>query len=172
MFSSVPSVVQPGVPQTEACGVCPYIGAKCVPVRGSQKGVPIAGDGLVCALWMLGIEDRVYVHRTDCHYGAHAWTACRECGQVVTIVSGDTPPSRRPCPISTRCAVSRIGLISCTSESGWSRKNSICYWPWYQACKRSVIGCVVCLSNLQRPRQAKGEPRRLPIKAGTSTGGL
>ena len=35
--------------------------------HGSQKGVPIAGDVLVCDLWTLGIEDRVYVHRTDCH---------------------------------------------------------------------------------------------------------
>jgi hypothetical protein len=38
-----------------------------MPVRGIQKGVPIAGDVLVCDLWTLGIEDRVYVHRTDCH---------------------------------------------------------------------------------------------------------
>jgi hypothetical protein len=38
-----------------------------VPVRGIRKGVPIAGDVLVCDLWMLGREDRVYVHRTDCH---------------------------------------------------------------------------------------------------------
>jgi hypothetical protein len=60
-------------------------------------------------------------------YGAHVWTACRGCGQVVTIVSGDTPPSRRPCPISTRGAVPRIEPISYASESGWSRKNSICY---------------------------------------------
>jgi len=45
----------------------PCVGAKCVPVRVSRKGVPIVGAVLVCDLWTLGIEDRVSVHRTDCH---------------------------------------------------------------------------------------------------------
>ena len=38
-----------------------------MPVLVSKKGSPIAGNVWVCDLWTLGIEDRVYVHRTDCH---------------------------------------------------------------------------------------------------------